>query len=80
MRDDDLLMITADHGNDPTWYGTDHTRERVPLISYSPSYQNGRMIEEKDTFGCIGKTILENFSIKPSENQIGDVIPELLTD
>lgn len=80
MRDDDLLMITADHGNDPTWYGTDHTREKVPLISYSPSYQNGRMIEEKDTFGCIGKTILENFSIKPSENQIGDVIPELLTD
>ena len=80
MRDDDLLMITADHGNDPTWYGTDHTRERVPLISYSPSYQNGRMIEEKDTFGCIGKTILENFFIKPSENQIGDVIPELLTD
>ena len=80
MRDDDLLMITADHGNDPTWYGTDHTRERVPLISYSPSYRNGRMIEEKDTFGCIGKTILENFSIKPSENQIGDVIPELLTD
>ena len=80
MRDDDLLMITADHGNDPTWYGTDHTRERVPLISYSPSYQNGRMIEEKDTFGCIGKTILENFSIEPSENQIGDVIPELLTD
>lgn len=80
MRDDDLLMITADHGNDPTWYGTDHTRERVPLISYSPSYQNGRMIEEKDTFGCIGKTILENFSIKASENQIGDVIPELLTD
>lgn len=80
MRDDDLLMITADHGNDPTWYGTDHTRERVPLISYSPSYQNGRMIEEKDSFGCIGKTILENFSIKPSENQIGDVIPELLTD
>lgn len=80
MRDDDLLMITADHGNDPTWYGTDHTRERVPLISYSPSYQNGRMIEEKDTFGCIGKTILENFSIKPSENQIGDVISELLTD
>ena len=80
MRDDDLLMITADHGNDPTWYGTDHTRERVPLISYSPSYQNGRMIEEKDTFGCIGKTILENFSIKPSENQIGAVIPELLTD
>ena len=80
MRDDDLLMITADHGNDPTWYGTDHTREKVPLISYSPSYQNCRMIEEKDTFGCIGKTILENFSIKPSENQIGDVIPELLTD
>ena len=80
LKDDDCLMITADHGNDPTWWGTDHTRERVPLITYSPSYQNGRLIPERDTFGCIGKTVLKNFSVTPSENEIGDSIDELLGD
>lgn len=80
LKDDDCLMITADHGNDPTWWGTDHTRERVPLITYSPSYQNGRLIPERDTFGCIGKTILKNFSVTPSENEIGDPIDELSED
>lgn len=80
LKDDDCLMITADHGNDPTWWGTDHTRERVPLITYSPSYQNGRLIPERDTFGCIGKTVLKNFCVSPSENEIGDPIDELLED
>ncbi len=80
MKADDCLMITADHGNDPTWWGTDHTRERVPLITYSPSYEHGRKIEERDTFGCIGKTILKNFGVKPSENEIGTIIDELLED
>lgn len=80
LKDDDCLMITADHGNDPTWWGTDHTRERVPLITYSPSYQNGRLIPERDTFGCIGKTVLKNFSVTPSENEIGEPIDELLGD
>lgn len=80
LKDDDCLMITADHGNDPTWWGTDHTRERVPLITYSPSYQNGRLIPERDTFGCIGKTVLKNFSVTPSENEIGEPINELLED
>lgn len=80
LREDDCLMITADHGNDPTWYGTDHTRERVPLISYSKSYKNGRKIAERHTFGCIGKTILKNFDVKPSENEIGESINELLED
>lgn len=75
---DDLLLITADHGNDPTHTGTDHTRERVPLIAYSPSYRNGRMLEERETFASIGKTILKNFGIEPSENQIGKPIDELL--
>lgn len=80
LKDDDCLMITADHGNDPTWWGTDHTRERVPLITYSPSYQNGRLIPERDTFGCIGKTVLKNFSVTPSDNEIGEPIDELLED
>ncbi|MFA6829449.1 MAG: phosphopentomutase [Bacilli bacterium] len=80
LHDDDLLMITADHGNDPTWTGSDHTRERVPLFSYSPSYKNGRLIDERSTFADIGKTILKNFAIDPSKEQIGTAIDELLED
>lgn len=78
LKEDDLLMITADHGNDPTWWGTDHTRERVPLISYSKSYKMGRKLNEVSTFGCMGKTILKNFNVKGSENQIGYSIDDLL--
>lgn len=80
LNDNDLLMITADHGNDPIWYGTDHTRERVPLICYSKSFKNGSKLIEQDTFGCIGKTILSNFEVQPSPNQIGEVIKSLLDD
>jgi phosphopentomutase len=78
LTDEDVLMITADHGNDPTWTGTDHTRERVPLMTYSSAYTHGRKLEERDTFGCIGKTILANFGLTPTPNQIGEIIPELL--
>ncbi len=80
LKDDDLLLITADHGNDPTWTGSDHTRERVPLMSYSPAYKNGKLLDEKETFACIGKTVLANFDIKASENEIGSTIDELLND
>lgn len=80
IKGDDLLLITADHGNDPTHTGTDHTRERVPLLSYSPSYRNGRKLDEEGTFACIGKTILANFQIQPSANQIGHPIAMLLDD
>lgn len=75
---DDLLMITADHGNDPTHSGTDHTRERVPLLTYSPAYSGGRKLDEEETFACIGKTILKNFGIQPSKNEIGTPIDVLL--
>ncbi len=78
IKDDDLLMITADHGNDPTYTGTDHTRERVPLFSYSPSYKKGCKLEEKDTFAVIGATVLANFGLKPTSNMIGEPIKELL--
>lgn len=79
-RKDDLIMITADHGNDPTWHGTDHTRERVPLISYSPCYVHGHRLLERDSFADIGATVLKNFAVKPSDNEIGKAIDELLAD
>ena len=78
MRDDDLLIITADHGNDPTWPGTDHTREKIPLLIYSPSIKNGRYLEERECFGDIGATILENFGLKLPKNLIGQPIEEVL--
>lgn len=60
LNDDDLLIITADHGNDPTFPGSDHTREFVPLLVYSPSIQGGEL-PVRDTFADIGATISENF-------------------
>ena len=78
LDENDLLMITADHGNDPTWKGTDHTREYIPLLCYSKSFKNGAHLPIRKTFGDIGKTILKNFDITPSENEIGQPIEELL--
>lgn len=78
MKDDDLLIITADHGNDPTYKGSDHTRERVPFIAYSKSINNGTHIAERESFADIGATVLANFNITPSENEIGEPIVELL--
>ena len=49
LREDDLLIITADHGNDPTYAGTDHTREKVPFLAYSPSMKGSGALSEKDT-------------------------------
>ena len=77
MKDNDLVIVTADHGNDPTWTGTDHTRERVPFIAYSKSITNGTHIQERETFADIGATILANFNVKPSKNEIGTPIEEL---
>ena len=78
MHDDDLLIITADHGNDPTWPGTDHTREKIPLLMYSPSIKNGRYINERECFGDIGATILENFKLKLPSDLIGKPMEEVL--
>ena len=79
MKDDDLLIITADHGNDPTWPGTDHTREKIPLLMYSPSIKNGRYLEERESFGDIGATVLANFNLKMPSNLVGKPIEELLS-
>lgn len=78
IKDDDLVMITADHGNDPTHTGTDHTREHVPLLCYSKSIVDGKLLNERNTFADIGATILENFGLKKASNMIGKPIEELL--
>ena len=65
LKDDDLLIITADHGNDPTWHGTDHTREHVPLLAYSPSMKGSIDLGLRYSFGDIGQTILANFGLSP---------------
>lgn len=67
LRDDDLLIITADHGNDPTYPGTDHTREYVPLVVYSPSLKTGEEMPLNETFSDIGATIAENFEVEMPE-------------
>ena len=78
LRDDDLLILTADHGNDPTYKGTDHTREYVPFIAYSKSMKGGGAIEEEATFAVIGATITDNFGVKMPEGTIGHSILEEL--
>ena len=65
LKDDDLLIITADHGNDPTWHGTDHTREHVPLLAYSPSMKEAIDLGLRHSFGDIGQTVLTNFGLSP---------------
>ncbi len=65
LKADDLLIITADHGNDPTWSGTDHTRERVPLLVYSPSMKGAIDLGLRHSFGDIGQTVLANFGLSP---------------
>ena len=71
MKNDDLLMITADHGNDPTFKGTDHTKEIVPLLMYSPSMNSDGKLEDQDTFAVVGATIADNFDVKMPEGTIG---------
>lgn len=71
LRKDDLLLITADHGNDPTYTGTDHTRERVPLLAWSPSMKGGGKLEEQKTFAVVGASIVDNFGLSMPEGTIG---------
>ena len=78
LNDDDLLIITADHGNDPTYTGTDHTRERVPFIAYSPSMKGYGKLERAKTFAVVGATIADNFDVKMPENTIGTSVLDKL--
>jgi len=63
LTNDDLLIITADHGNDPTFDGTDHTREFVPVLAYSPRFTGGKELPLSETFADVGATIAENFNV-----------------
>ena len=78
LEEDDLLIITADHGNDPTHTGTDHTREKVPFIAYSPSMKGSGKLEEADTFAVIGATIADNFGVEMPDGTIGSSLLDQL--
>ena len=78
LKEDDLLIITADHGNDPTYTGTDHTREKVPFLAYSSSMKEAKKLKEASTFAIIGATITDNFGLSMPEGTIGSSILEEL--
>lgn len=78
LKEDDLLIITADHGNDPTHTGTDHTREKVPFLAYSPSMEGFGRLEDAQTFGVVGATIADNFGLDMPEGTIGSTILDQL--
>ncbi|MCA1829827.1 MAG: phosphopentomutase [Myxococcales bacterium] len=61
LRDGDVLVLTADHGNDPTFPGSDHTREYVPLVAWSPSRSNGADLGVRDSFCDLGATVADYF-------------------
>ena len=71
LEKEDLLILTADHGNDPTYSGTDHTREKVPFLAYSPAFQCGGELEESSDFARIGATIADNFHVTMPDGTIG---------
>ena len=76
MKEEDILYITADHGNDPTWTGSDHTREMIPLIVYSKSFKEPKELPLRDSFADIGATIAEQFKVKTPK--IGKSFNDLL--
>lgn len=63
LEDNDLLIITADHGNDPTFRGTDHTRENTPVLIYNKCFKEPKRLDNLSTFADIGSTIAHNFKV-----------------
>ncbi len=69
LKPGDLAVITADHGNDPTWRGTDHTREHTPILAFGPAVAPGP-IGRRETFADIGATIAAHLRVdKPGAGQ-----------
>jgi phosphopentomutase len=66
MKNDDLLIITADHGCDPTWQGSDHTREHIPVLAYGAGVKPGSL-GKRDTFADIGQSLATYFSLSPMD-------------
>lgn len=71
LREEDLVILTADHGNDPTYIGTDHTREKVPFLAFSPTMTKKGGLPETDTFAVIGATVADNFEVEMPKGTIG---------
>jgi phosphopentomutase len=69
LRDGDLMVLTADHGNDPTFPGTDHTREFVPLLAYSPARRSGAALGIRQSFADLGATVAEYFGVRIPRGQ-----------
>jgi phosphopentomutase len=78
LRDDDLLVITADHGNDPTTPSTDHSREYVPLVVTGPRVKSGADLGTRQTFADLGQTVADNFDVGPMKH--GTSFLSVLTD
>ena len=67
MRPGDLVLITADHGCDPTWRGTEHTRENVPILVFGPGMAPGS-IGQRDTFADMGQTLARHLGLAPLDH------------
>lgn len=80
LHEDDLLIITGDHGTDPTYKGTDHTREYVPFLAYSKSFKNGRHLADRKCFADIGKTLSIGLGLPEVDDLAGTPVTELLED
>lgn len=78
LTEEDLLILTADHGNDPTYTGTDHTREKVPFLAWSPSMKTGGTLSEQGTFAVVGATIADNFGLEMPEHCIGTTLLQFM--
>ena len=78
LTEEDLLIITADHGNDPTHPGTDHTRERVPFLAWSPAMAGWGRLPDGDTFAVVGATIAHNFGLEMPAGTIGSSVLDKL--
>lgn len=66
LQDDDLLVLCADHGCDPTWQGSDHTREHIPVLAYGAGIKPGSL-GRRETFADIGQTIATHFKLAPMD-------------